>query len=340
MKLQNLFLSSLILCLLGWTPSLPASAQPEDNDRRFVMAVIPDTQRYAAWNIDVFAAQTQWIADHAAERDIRFTVHLGDITENDTVVEEWEGASAAMRILESAGLPYAIVPGNHDIVNEVEDDQRDNERELFPVYFPPQRSEDMSTYGDHSPNRWNAYHVFDGEGQLFLVLALDYMPSASTLAWAQGVLDQHPTLPVILVAHDIVTSTCELGDESCTDGGTLTTTGERLWNTFIFQNDQIFLTVNGHSWPPEHLTLQNAAGNDVHLILTNYQAEHYGGNGLMRLFEFDLDTNTISATTFSPWVLQKPENRRTRSDVIERTDPRNQFTIELDFAARFAGFSG
>ncbi len=339
MRLQKLCASSVLLCLIGLAAGLSAGAQAEDSDRRFVLAVIPDTQRYAAWNINVFTAQTQWIADHASERDIRFTVHLGDVTENDNVVEEWEGASAAMRILETAGLPYAVVPGNHDILNEVEDDERDIEGELFPVYFPPQRSEPMSTYGGHSPNGWNAYHIFDGEGQPFLVLALDYMPSASTLEWAQSVIDQHPTLPVILVAHDIVTSVCALGDDGCVDGGTLSATGERLWDTFVFQNDQIFLTINGHSWPPEHLTLQNAAGNDVHLILTNYQAEYYGGNGLMRLFEFDLDANTISATTFSPWVLQKPENRRTRSDVAERTDPRNQFTIELDFMSRFAGFS-
>lgn len=315
------------------------SAQTEDEDRVFTVAVIPDTQRYAAYNIDVFKSQTQWIADHAAERDIRFTLHLGDITENDTVVEEWQGADEAMRILEEAGLPYAIVAGNHDLVQEVPDDARSLDGELYPVYFPPERTAASPTYGGHSENGWNSFYTFDGEGQTFLVLALDYLPSESAIAWAQGVLDAHPTLPAILIAHDIVTSVCNLGDESCTDGGILSETGQRLWDTLIAPNDQIFLTLNGHSWPPERLQMQNNAGNEVNLILTNYQAEHYGGNGWMRLLEFDLDANEIRAVTFSPWVLQKPENRRGRSDLVDRTDARNQFVISIDFAARFSAFA-
>lgn len=327
----------IVLC--GTLMSLTNQTQAQDSDRQFMIAVIPDTQRYSAYNINVFKSQTQWIADHASERDIRFVLHLGDITENDTVIEEWQGADEAMRILDDAGIPYAIVAGNHDIVAEVPDDERPLDGELYPVYFPPERTENSPTYGGHTPNGWNSYYTFEGAGQTFMVIALDYVPSDATIEWAQDVIKAHADLPVILIAHDIVTSTCDLGDEACTNGAVLSETGQRLWNDLITSNDQIFMTINGHSWPPEHMTLVNDLGNPVQLMLTNYQAEHYGGNGWMRLLEFDLDANAITATTFSPWVLQKPENRRGPSDLLDRTDPRNQFVIDLDFAARFANFS-
>lgn len=324
-----------LIFLLALAFGLPAHAQ---DDAPFTLAVIPDTQRYAAWNPAVFEAQTRWIADHAAERRIVFTVHLGDITENDTVPAEWEAASGALQILDNAGLHYLVVAGNHDIVNEVPDTERDLSQEVFLDYFPVSRDEAMPTFGGASATAYNRYHIFSGGAQEFLVLGLDYRVSGQTLDWAQSVLDAHPTLPVILVSHDIVTSVCELGDESCHDGGGLTENGKFLWENFIRRNDQIFLTINGHSWPPERLTLLNDAGRAVHLILTNYQAEYYGGNGHLRLLEFDLAHNVIRATTFSPWVMQKAENRRGPSDLLEKTDARNQFEIEIDFAARFAGF--
>jgi hypothetical protein len=47
----------------------------------------------------------------------------------------------------------------------------------------------------------------------------------------------------------------------------------------INNNDQIFLTLNGHYWPPGRTTRQNAAGNDVHLHIANYQNRYLGAGG-------------------------------------------------------------
>lgn len=312
-----------------------AAVTAQDDAARFTIAFIPDTQRYAAYNIAVFEAQTRWIADHAAEHGIVFTVHLGDITENDTVTTEWEGASAAMQVLEDAGLDYLIVAGNHDIVDEVAETERDLSQERFLEFFPVERAARQASFGGASPTGYSRYSLIEGAGQTFLVLGLDYRVSAATLDWAQGVLDAHPSIPVILISHDIVTSLCDLGDDACQDGGVLSENGEFLWSNFIRQNDAIFLTVNGHSWPPEHITLTNDADHAVELILTNYQAEFYGGNGMLRLLDFDLSQGLVRASTFSPWVLQKPEARRGPSDRLELTDIRNQFEFVVDFQARF-----
>ncbi len=315
-----------------------AQAQnPVPATSRFTLALIPDTQRYAAWNPEVFTTQTTWLSEEAQARDIRFAIHLGDITENDNVVSEWEGASAAMKVLEDADLPYAAVAGNHDMVDEAQDDRRKGS-ELYLEYFPPERWQTDPDYGGHSENGWNTYHLFEGGGQKFLVLALGYNPSGATLEWASTVLARYPQLPTILATHDLVGSRCELGDERCRNGGILTENGRFLWEGFIRQHDQIFLTVNSHSWPPEYLVKQNDAGNDVYMIMSNYQAEYYGGNGLLRLLEFDLGADTLKNLTLSPWVIQKPKERRGPSDIEQPSDARNQFTITLDFAKRFASF--
>jgi hypothetical protein len=50
-----------------------------------------------------------------------------------------------------------------------------------------------------------------------------------------------------------------------------------VWDSLINDNDQIFLTLNGHYWPPGRVTLHNAAGNDVHVHITNYQNRYFGG---------------------------------------------------------------
>ena len=59
------------------------------------------------------------------------------------------------------------------------------------------------------------------------------------------------------------------------------------------------------------MTQQNAAGNDVHLHITNYQKQYFGGAAMIRLYHFDLERNTIDVETFSPWMLEKEPARRT-----------------------------
>lgn len=76
--------------------------------------------------------------------------------------------------------------------------------------------------------------------------------------------------------------------------------GKHLWDELIAENDQIFLTLNGHYWPAARTTRANATGHDVHLHITNYQNRYYGGSAMIRLYRFDLARNTIDVETISP----------------------------------------
>lgn len=322
--------------------TLPASAADEDLASRFTLAVLPDTQFYARYSsdqfvprygTDPFAVQTQWLADHVEELNIPFVAHLGDIVDRAGTQREWEAADRAMKTLDNAPLPYSILPGNHDVTNSgVWDNQLNSVNEPFNRWFGPTRAAKQSTYEGSDATGQSQYHIFEAEGQQFMSLALSWNPSDATLAWAQSVLDAHPTVPVILTNHALInvaadqTSPIETGDS------------QRMWDELIKSNDQIFMTLNGHFHGATRQVKQNDFGHDVHQILMDYQMAYEGGNGYLGLFEFDLTNNTISLETGSPWVTFKPQSSLTSYDQPLLDGVHQRFTLDVDFAERFAGF--
>jgi hypothetical protein len=122
--------------------------------------------------------------------------------------------------------------------------------------------------------------------------------------------DRHPKLPVILTTHELAFAD-DQGEVHLSDFG------RHLWDDLIARNDQIFLTLNGHFWPPGRTTLTNAAGHDVHLHITNYQDRFYGGGAMIRLYRFDLARQRIDVSTFSPYFSGLPE--RQRDELARRT---------------------
>lgn len=168
---------------------------------RFALAVLPDTQ----YLFDADSADPEplketfhYLVAQRQEANIAFMTHLGDVTEHGS--EEEIGLAADTFRTIHGKVPYSVLAGNHDI-NSGTDDQRGDTAYLRA--FGPQRFTSMPTFGGASPDGYNSYHVLQAAGREWLVLALDWRASEKGLAWAQGVLDAHPTLPVILTTHDI-----------------------------------------------------------------------------------------------------------------------------------------
>jgi hypothetical protein len=309
--------------------------------------VLPDTQfysRYARSNFEPdygtnpFAEQTAWLTEHADELNIPFVAHLGDVVDRVGVEDEWATADAAMRTLEDGALPYSVLAGNHDVRNS-SDDHYDTEYDLadepFLRWFGPERAAGQVTDGGTDTTGMNQYQVFEAEGQQFLVLALSWRASDATLAWAQSVLDAHPTTPVILTSHDIVNADVDADGRT---GGT-SANGERLWDQLIARNDQVFLTLNGHYHGAAVTERTNDAGNAVTQVLMDYQMAYEGGNGYLGLFEFDLSNDVIDVETVSPWVVSKPGESLTSYDDPVLEGDAQSFSVEIDFAERFGGFN-
>ncbi|SDE08398.1 LamG-like jellyroll fold domain-containing protein [Auraticoccus monumenti] len=319
-----------------------ASAQPTpqpDTDGRFTLAVVPDTQYLIDYEQGVtrsdarpVAEAFEWIVENREERDIAFTAALGDITEHGTA-EEMAGADEVYRVLDEAEMPYSVLAGNHDVRGD--DDTRPDTPYLD--VFGPERVADLGTLGGSDPTGYNTFHVFSGGGRQWLLLALDWRMSDASFAWAQQVIDEHPQLPVILTSHELV---LDGGDGVAAFSGY----GQGLWDRLIEDNDQVFLAMGGHFWPTARASMENAAGNPVELDLVNYQEQYYGGAGMIRLYTFDLTAHGIDVETFSPWAeRERAEGNPLAGDVARPTRAIDravdQFSLEIDFAERFAGFA-
>jgi hypothetical protein len=319
-------------------PLAAAAAPLARHGGKFSLAVIPDTQYLFdsdRANPDVVAATMHWIVDNSDRYRIAFTTQLGDIVENH-MPSEFAIADKVFQILDRHHIQYGYAAGNHDLSNSnLYDDQRGNEPYL--QYFSPARVSHNPTFGGASPNGYNTYYIFEGGGQRWLLLALDWRVSAASIQWAQNVINQHPTLPVIITTHELVVDS---GDSAPTGQAVLSQYGQTLWDNLIKNNDQIFLTINGHFWPPARTVMLNNFGHPVQLQVADFQDRYFGGSGMMRLYEFDLERNNIEVSTFSPYTLAIPREQRNflAQGEAELTDPSNHFITHIDFKDRFSSF--
>ncbi|CAJ0744702.1 hypothetical protein R16034_04728 [Ralstonia edaphis] len=276
---------------------------------------------------------------------------------NGTVTKEWELASQAMQVLEKANCNYSICAGNHDVgaigssmqwgpdwgvgvsgfdnTDGYQDggSHRQGLLEPYLKVFPTARAQQQSTFGGRHGSGFHEYHVFKAEGNQFLVLSMSWRASDDAIAWANSVIAKNPGIPVILICHQLA----GIGPDAVT--AVDTAYSNYLWDKLIKNNDQIFMAVSGHYHGSCKMTKKNAAGNDVIFMVVDYQMAYMGGNGLMRLFEFDLTNNRIVASSFSPWVPVKPEASLNQFDSAWLTADNQNFSIDIDFAKRFAGFN-
>ncbi|EEI62016.1 LamG-like jellyroll fold domain-containing protein [Corynebacterium glucuronolyticum] len=346
---RSRFLSLVVTtALVGSLVPAVADAAPGEAHNlgsRFTLAVLPDTQFYSRYEApsggqmfanrygsNPFDSQAHFVVDNAKTLNIPFTSHLGDVVDQNDVADQWDIADRAMAVLENGGMNYSILPGNHDL-------GMNGSTSTFSSHFGTARAQKNETFGDRTTATVNGqdveseYHIFEAEGQKYLVLALGFRAPDETLDWAQKIIDEHPDLPVILTSHEI----------SNIDGeGTIRLTpeyGQHLWDTFIAKNDQIFLTIAGHHHGAGYSVMQNNFGHDVVTILQDYQMAYLGGNGLMGLLEFDLTGNSLDMTAFSPWVKEKKPEALTQFDHLLPAGDGDSYSVPLNFKERFAGFA-
>lgn len=336
MPKRALFLVSAALLLAGCDDQtkIVDGQQQTQSPTSFAIAVLPDTQEYSRYNPSIYNAQTQWIAQNAASYNIAMALHLGDVVDRWNQTKEWQAADSAMNILEKAGVPYSVLAGNHDVIDE---DQIDNQRKLadepYLKYFGPERTKKQKGFLAADSTGYNTAYTFEAQGNTYMVLALDWRVSDETLKWANDLIKAHPSYPVILTSHQIM----NIGPDMLT--AIDTDHGKRLWEGLIKNNDQIFVTINGHHHGAANVVKKNAFGHDVKMMVVDYQSDYEGGNAYMRLLEFDTINNKMNVASFSPWVPNKPVNTLTQFDHAELKDANNTFSWAINYKERFAGFN-
>ncbi len=306
---------------------------------RFSIVVLPDTQFYPEINPSIFYAQTEWIRNNRATENIIYASHLGDIINGDCTsnVTEWRVADTAMETLDREGVPYGILPGNHDWDPAPPDGRicppanRGRYNGTEPGYenfgFGPVRFDPLGlNYGnwDGATND-NNYVLFEFRGIRFIAINFAYIsesgaPSVEILDWADNLLATNPDRKAIITSHFILE---ENTAANRTDGQTgFSRLGRTVFDR-LKSRANLFLMLGGHRRGEAWRIEQRVGMDDVHILLSNYQDYAYtptpnynsvaqntcpsggpgcGDLGLMRILRFDTDINQVSVTTFAPNV--------------------------------------
>lgn len=313
---------------------------PDPDSPRFTLAVMPDTQ-FLYWgsqgSVNPAPQEESFryvIANSTSAQNIVFMAHLGDLTE-DAAASSFGYVNEAFDLLDEQRVAYSVLAGNHDVSGY---DNRGTTPYLQTM--GPQRFRKSATFAGADSTGYNTAHIFRAGGREWLLLALDWRTSNSGFAWASEFIADHPELPVILTTHEIIGSTYNdnvlpyvAGDPG--NNAAFSDYGETVWENLINENDRIFLTLNGHYWPPGRMTTQNDAGHDVHLHITNYQNRYFGGGAMLRLYHFDLNRNTIDVETLSPWALAQPQEHNVLAQQeAQLTTTVDRFDVAIDFETR------
>jgi 3',5'-cyclic AMP phosphodiesterase CpdA len=275
--------------------------------RPFTIVALPDTQIYSALDLIEFDKQIEWVLAHAAEKNIVFVTHLGDVVDNGKAKTDWANARDALApLLAQDRLPFSIVRGNHD------------DPEYFLRYLPPSLMRDKPWFVDADPSGFCQVQKFQVQGAWFLHIGIRVWPSDAELEWANDLLQEpeYKGLPVIVTTHDYL------------EGGGKSKHGWRIWNALVKDNPQVFMVLCGHIAKERAFVSYNAEGLPVYELLSDYQQfRPFGGNGLLRLITIDPARDTIEVKTFSPYFRYE-SGRETDTDYYE-TDRDSQFAFSL-----------
>ena len=280
--------------------------------------LLPDTQCYSESYPDVFLAQTEWIARQRLARNIQFVLHLGDIT-NNNVLPEWINARRAMDVLRQAGMPFLMVPGNHDLGPWGNGADRTSH---FSDFFI-QRNARLVGQSE------NAYlTVTVGQAKL-LIIGLEFGPRDAVVEWANGIVSKHPDHHAMLITHAYTYSDstrynwAARGKEQSWNPNAYgvgtnseqarlgVNDGEALWQKLVSRHRQFAFTFNGHVLNDGigHVESRGVEGNNVHQMLVNYQCgvtpdRKKGGGGFLRLMEVQADGLMVNVSDYSPYYDQ------------------------------------
>ncbi|MFV2067762.1 MAG: metallophosphoesterase [Pirellulales bacterium] len=307
--------------------SVPSALARAEDPLPFVpgswtLVVVPDTQRYtdptSDPKLEIFKTITQWIADNAQDRNIKFVLHEGDVTASNRK-SHWQVASDAMAILDEAGVPYSLALGNHDHDQNDPHHHAPNRDTLLNDYFGVARYQAMPTFGGlFEPGRTeNNYHLFSAGGRDYIALVLEWGPRDEAIVWADKVLSEHLDRTALIVTHAYTYSDGTRYDWAAKkldqdynphhhaygfsaphDGTEDVNDGEQLWQKLISKHENIRMVFSGHvKWAGARQTAVGAHGRRIHEMVAAY---HDPPQGWIRLVEFLPDGQTVQVKTYSP----------------------------------------
>ena len=267
------------------TAPASTSALIGTNSDYFTIPVLPDTQYYSEKYPAIFTRQTQWIADYARAQHMIFVSQVGDLVEDYNIDSERMNAQNAMGIIRNAGIPYSVVPGNHDLNFEAGDTAYYDQYFPYSWYgsgqYPPQNGAPASNYpaGSNASN----YGTFSAMGQNFVILNLACTPKVlvnSTLYdCANSVLQYYSKYKAIVITHGYINAVGDYTDSS-------DVSGVEIWKNVVNPNSNVVAVICGHVSGEYNASVVAEHGNNVENLLFDSQNDPNGGDGWLRLYKF------------------------------------------------------
>lgn len=319
-------ISPVVIALALLLPGLASAQTPTPSPTpadEFTIVALPDTQFYSSLNPQIFAAQTQWIANHVQDQNIQLVVGLGDIVDGGGSLAQWQNADAAVRLL-SGKVPYMMAIGNHDY-DQNNPAGRTASTKNFNAFFGPARYAGAAWYKGSFPagSNENFYGVVTVNGRNYLIVVLEFAARDSALAWADGILKANQDKDAIIVTH-MFTYADNMRISGCDEnsagsfGVGQDNNGEDMWWKFVRKYPNIHLVLSGHVVEGDGTGRRmdlGLNGNLVNQILSDYQSDPLGGGGYLRIMRISPSLNRVSVTSYSPYL-----------DSF-KTDDHNQFTV-------------
>ena len=285
----------------------------------WTIAVFPDSQSLTRLDPDVFVRQAAWVAAHRQSHDIRFVIHLGDITDNN-LPDQWRNAKKAMDVIKQAGVPYSLLPGNHDL--GANGKCLDRTTLLNDLFSPADYANSGGVIYFEAGKLENTAHTFKTPHGDFLVVSLEFGPRNEVIAWADKLVAGYPAHTVIVATHAYMYS-----DETRYDFGKFgkdqtwnpntygvaklaeVNDAEAMWQKLLSRHSNIRFMLSGHvlNDGAARLASPGKDGKVIHQILSNYQMgvkpdRPFHGGGYFRLMQFLPDKKTVRVKTYSPWL--------------------------------------
>lgn len=303
--------------------------ETKETGNPFNFIVIPDTQYLASrWHPEAWRPHyhtlCDWIVNNKNSLNIKAVLHVGDIV-NTGVTEEYDWATAAIKKITDADIPFFPALGNHDF-DYYTNGFANRDTEYFNDYFGYLKEKEYFK-GTYDGEIENAYYELEINGDMYLFLVLEYGVRDEVIQWADGVLSEYADHHVFVNIHSYMfldgtrTGPGDRGNPREYHGDNFqdANDGEDLWVKLIKKHRNIRAIYSGHHHPEiekadrRQPSIYNAS-DKIETYNGNIYAQHYqnwqyvgaGGEGRVRIVTINKTLNTIKTITYSP-VLKKYE---------------------------------
>ena len=262
------------------------------NAQNFTLGTLPDIQNLTVNDVQAakYYNEMQYFIDNKTALNLQFVSSLGDNTtygynNYQSPAADFQRAKNGFNMLKNAGIPYSPCIGNHDMDYVPCMDKQELSLNRFNQYFPVSEYSSTPNYGGSFRNMANNYFLFSASGMDFIVVTIQsHDPHAfydqTSIAWANGVLDQYPNRRAILMTHDFYDNRGLIAD-------------------VVKKHDNLFMAICGHTCAREsYWTELSPGGNIVHVLVTDYQCDADKG-ATLRYYTFKPAENKICAYTYN-----------------------------------------